>query len=248
MAVLVIPARYGSKRLPGKPLLAETGKPLIAHVVERAAKARGVTRVVVATDDPRIQAAAEEAGAVGMMTSPGHRCGTDRVAEVARSLPDETYFVNLQGDEPEVEPDHIDVLLEALTGGTAQMATLAAPLRNEAEFLDPSVVKVVFDAAGDALYFSRAPIPCDRDRTGGGQRFRHLGIYGFERDAIERFAHWEPSSLERLERLEQLRALENGMSIRVAIVDEAPPGIDTMAAYQAFVARYTRPDRPDDRD
>jgi 3-deoxy-manno-octulosonate cytidylyltransferase (CMP-KDO synthetase) len=237
LAILVIPARFDSKRLPGKPLLAQTGRPLIAHVIERARSAGEVARVIVATDDDRIRRAAEAAGAEGMMTAPTHRCGTERVAEVARALTGEDLFVNLQGDEPEMEPADIDLLVGTLREAGTPLATLAAPLSGEDAFRDPSVVKVVTDDRGDALYFSRAPIPHDRDGSGDAKPLRHLGIYAYTREALLSFASLSPSPLERSERLEQLRALQAGMRIRVALVREAPPGIDTMDAYEAFVAR-----------
>ena len=238
MAVLVIPARYGSRRLPGKPLLAETGKPLILHVLERARAASSVTRVIVATDDVRIRAAVESAGAEVFMTSPDHRCGTERVAEVARALPDEEQFVNLQGDEPETDPTDVDILVRTLAQDEVSIATLAAPIRSEEELDDPTVVKVVVSAGGDALYFSRAPIPFSRDGDRHTPLLRHLGIYGFRRDALLTYARLPASGLERTEKLEQLRALEAGMRIRVATVAQAPPGIDTMETYRAFVRRH----------
>jgi len=238
LAILVIPARHGSKRLPGKPLLRETGRPLILHVVERALAAASVSRVIVATDDERIERAVIDGGGEAVLSRAAHDCGTSRVAEVAESLPDETYFVNLQGDEPEIDPDDIDLLVRELEGSGAPMATLAAPIADPEVLSDPSVVKVVTNAAGDALYFSRAPIPFDRDGTGAFGPLHHLGVYGFRREALLRFREIGASALERTEKLEQLRALEDGMRIRVAIVDAAPPGIDTMDAYEAFVKRW----------
>lgn len=237
MAVLVVPARYGAKRLPGKPLLAETGKPLVVHVLERAAAAASVHRALVATDDERIREAVEAHGGEAVMTSAECSCGTERVAEVARSLPDEDLFVNLQGDEPEIEPESIDLLVEALSG-PVEMATLAAPLREEEEFRNPAVVKVVVDGNGDALYFSRAPIPFARDGAGPALPLHHLGIYGFRRKPLMGYLEWPSTPLERTEKLEQLRALENGVSIRVIRVASAPPGIDDPESYRAFVSRW----------
>jgi 3-deoxy-manno-octulosonate cytidylyltransferase (CMP-KDO synthetase) len=237
LAILVIPARYGSKRLPGKPLLSETGKPLILHVIERARLARTVSRVIVATDDERILDAVRDGGGEAVLTSADHRCGTERVAEVAAGLPDEPHFVNLQGDEPEIKPEDIDTLVETLTGTGAPMATLAAPL-DPARVSDPARVKVVVDRRGDALYFSRAPIPFDRDGTRAVVPLLHVGIYGFTREALAKFAGWPATPLERSESLEQLRALENGMRIRVATVFAAPPGVDTMESYREFVRRH----------
>jgi 3-deoxy-manno-octulosonate cytidylyltransferase (CMP-KDO synthetase) len=161
------------------------------------------------------------------------------VAEVAESFPDEEFFVNLQGDEPEIDPGDVDLLVRELEESGAPMATLASPLVDEAEFRDPSVVKVVVGPERDAIYFSRAPIPHDRDGDGTAKPLKHMGIYGFRREALLRFRSLGASSLERTEKLEQLRALEDGMRIRVALVDRAPPGIDTMDAYRAFVERFT---------
>ena len=237
MAILVIPARYGSKRLPGKPLLCETGRPLVMHVLDAASRATRVTRALVATDDERILAAVREAGGCAMLTSAAHSCGTERVAEVASLIPGDEPVVNLQGDEPEIDPADIDLLIETLVSTGAAIATLAAPIEDEAEFRDPSVVKVVTDADGNALYFSRAPIPHDRDGDGAADRWHHLGIYAFTRAALRDFAARPPSPLERTEKLEQLRALESGMRIRVAFVKKAPPGIDTIKAYRDFVRR-----------
>ncbi len=237
MAILVVPARYASKRLPGKPLLAETGKPLIVHVLERALQSSRVTRAVVATDDERILQAVRDAGAEAVLTSKDHTSGTDRIAEVAAGFQSEPFFVNLQGDEPEIDPADIDLLVSTLEAAGTEMATLASPISDPEEFNDPAVVKVVMDTRGDALYFSRAPIPCDRDGDGPAECYRHLGIYGFTAEALRRFAALSPSVLEQTEKLEQLRALGAGMKIRVALVKSAPPGIDTMEAYRAFVNR-----------
>jgi 3-deoxy-manno-octulosonate cytidylyltransferase (CMP-KDO synthetase) len=229
----------GAKRLPGKPLLAETGRPLILHVLARAQAAERVSRVVVATDDERILRAVTEGGGEAIMTRADHPCGTDRIAEAAERFPGERFFVNLQGDEPEIEPSDIDLLVETLEAGGAEMATLAAPIVSDADHLDPAVVKVAVDSRGFALYFSRAPIPFDRDGSGVAPRLRHIGIYGFTVEALRRFAALRPAPLELCERLEQLRALSAGMRIRVALVREAPAGIDTRESYVAFVRRET---------
>ncbi len=237
MAVLVIPARYDSKRLPGKPLLAETGKPLVVHVLERARGARRITRALVATDDPRIVEAVTAAGGEAVLTSETCRCGTERVAEVAAGMPGEEVFVNLQGDEPEMDPGDIDRLAALLEETEVPMATLAAPFSPGEDPRDPAVVKVVAGPGGDALYFSRAPIPFDRDGDGPARPLHHLGIYGYRRETLLRLAALPVSPLERTERLEQLRALENGIRIRILRVDRAPPGIDTPEGYRAFVRR-----------
>jgi 3-deoxy-manno-octulosonate cytidylyltransferase (CMP-KDO synthetase) len=239
VALIVIPARMGATRLPGKPLLCETGKPLVVHTLEQVRHCTKAARVVVATDDERIAAAVRAAWGEAVMTSPGCRSGTDRVAEAARAIAGEDVIVNVQADEPEVEPASVDALIAALEGDlTVKMATLAAPLLSDEELHSPSVVKVVTDAKGDALYFSRAPIPFARDPLGPARPLRHVGVYAFRGAFLQRFAAMEPTPLERTEMLEQLRALENGVRIRVVPADRAPPGIDTPQDYEAFVRRW----------
>ena len=232
-AAAVIPARYASARLPGKPLLAETGKPLIQHVWERVAEAERLTTVVVATDDERIRAAVEGFGGRVVMTRDDHPSGTDRVAEVAEGL-DADVLVNVQGDEPEIDPADLDRLVARLEGTDDDIATLARPFgADEADtFADPHAVKVVFDAAGRALYFSRSPIPHGTDPEGG---WLHLGVYAFRRPALLRFAGAPPSALETRERLEQLRALEMGMTLGVVVTHNDALGIDTEDDYARFV-------------
>jgi len=241
MALIVVPARLASHRLPGKPLLAETGRALVVHVVERLRACRQATRVIVATDDAAIVAAVEAAGGEAMMTSPDHPSGTDRVAEVARAI-DGDPVVNVQGDEPEIDPAHVDRLIEALLADPdVAIATLAAPIESDAAFADPNVVKVVCDGQSRALYFSRAPIPHRRDRQDrddrGAAPLRHAGVYAFRREALFALTDAAPTPLERAERLEQLRALEHGRPIRVVVVGAVAPGIDTRDQYDAFVAR-----------
>lgn len=238
--VAVIPARYASTRLPGKPLLAETGRPLIQHVVEAAARARRLDRVIVATDDGRIAAAVNRFGGEVVMTRPDHPSGTDRVAEVAAGLPEARIIVNLQGDEPELSGAAIDRLVALLEHDRdAPMATLCAPIRDVATYRDPSCVKVVVSAAGRALYFSRAAIPHHRDGEFGAPLARlHLGLYAYRRDLLLRLASLPPSPLERAERLEQLRVLEAGYPIAIAEVEEPGIGIDTPEDYRRFVARW----------
>jgi 3-deoxy-manno-octulosonate cytidylyltransferase (CMP-KDO synthetase) len=223
---VIIPARFGASRFPGKPLAELAGKPLIAHVVERARAARGVDVVAVATDDERIARAADAAGARAIMTGPA-ATGTDRVAQAARQLsPRPELVVNLQGDEPLIEPAAIETLVEAMRAGGAEMGTLARPL-DEGELERTQVVKVVTDLRGDALYFSRAPIP--HRRAGGASPLAraHVGIYAFTAAFLERFASLPPGRLEGEESLEQLRALENGIRIRVADTAYRGFGIDT---------------------
>jgi len=225
-AAVIIPARYGASRFPGKPLALLAGRPLVCHVVERAMRARGVDRVVVATDDERIAQAARGCGARAAMTGEA-RTGTDRVAEAARMLdPRPEVVVNLQGDEPLIEPEAIEALLGAMADGAVEMATLARPLA-EGELLRPHVVKVVCSASGDALYFSRAPIP--HRRAGGASLLAraHVGVYAFREPFLQTFAALEPGPLELEESLEQLRALERGHRIRVVETGYGGFGVDT---------------------
>jgi 3-deoxy-manno-octulosonate cytidylyltransferase (CMP-KDO synthetase) len=211
-AIGIIPARYGSSRLPGKPLADIAGKPLVWHVLQRAGRAGSLDRVLVATDDARVCDAVRELGGEAVMTSPDHASGTDRVAEVARDL-DTTIVVNIQGDEL-LEPGSLDRLVEALERDpSADLATLRLPLR-DADLSDPNVVKVVCTTNGRALYFSRAPVP-HRFRDPAARRWSHVGVYGFRRERLLEFATLPPTDLEREEGLEQLRALENGWSVQV---------------------------------
>lgn len=225
--VIVIPARYVSARFPGKALAELWGKPLIQHVYERARRARLAERVIVATDDGRIAAAARGFGAEVAMTSPDHPSGTDRVAEVARGTECDL-VANVQGDEPLIEPGAIDAAIAPLAAdGSIPMGTLCCPVEAVAELADPNVVKVVVDQEGFALYFSRLPIPFVRDRRAGVVRYRHIGLYVYRRDFLLELAKLPPTPLEQAERLEQLRALEHGHRIRVVQVASAWPGVDT---------------------
>jgi 3-deoxy-manno-octulosonate cytidylyltransferase (CMP-KDO synthetase) len=229
-AIAVIPARYASTRLPAKALADIGGMPMVARVLARARLAARVTRVVVATDDDRIRAAAAAIGEV-VMTSPHHASGSDRVAEVAAAS-DCEIVVNIQGDLPLLDPKWVDLLVERMTTDPSiDMATVAVPVRSRDELLDPNVVKVVVDAGGRALYFSRAPIPVHRDDTA---RFdgalHHVGLYAYRRETLLRFARLAPTPLEQSEQLEQLRALENGIGIGVVVIDDRPPlEVDTPA-------------------
>ncbi len=225
-AFVIIPARYGATRFPGKPLALLAQKPLICHVAERAARARGVARVAVATDDERIAAAARSCGAEAVMTGPA-ATGTDRVAEAARKMGGAEVVVNLQGDEPLIEPAAIEALLHAMDEGGTEMATLARPL-DEGEWNRPEVVKVVTDHAGHALYFSRACIPARPDGSPSPLARAHVGMYAFTAAFLERFASLTPGRLEREERLEQLRALEHGFRIRVVDTRYSGFGVDTL--------------------
>lgn len=235
---VVIPARLASTRLPGKPLLDIAGKPMIAHVCERALEAE-VEQVVVATDDQGIFDTVSRLGLQAVMTDAGHQSGTERIAEVARVLGwhDDTVIVNLQGDEPLIPPEYINQVAQALAGQTqAGIATLAAGITEYAEIFNPNAVKVVLDKHGYALYFSRAPIPWDRaafpERHAGGAAglpyLRHIGMYAYRAAFLQRYCQWQPSPLESVEALEQLRILWHGEKIRVEIVAQAPEaGVDT---------------------
>lgn len=241
--VVVIPARYGSTRLPGKPLLRSTGKYLIQHVYEQARMAKAADRVIVATDDPRIHAAVEHFGGTAVMTRKGHPSGTDRIAEVAATL-DADVVVNLQGDEPQFDPAALDLLAGLLAAdAAADVATLATPIRDRETYFSPSCVKVVCDDRGRALYFSRSPIPMVRDGqpdfAADPPRFLlHLGAYAYRRETLLRLAAARPHPLEESEKLEQLRVLGTGGTIRVGVVAAAHRGVDTPADYSAFVEAY----------
>ena len=226
----IIPARYASTRFPGKPLQLIAGKPLVQHVVERCREAQSLADVIVATDDERIAKVAREFCTVEM-TRTDHPSGTDRIAEVAARL-DCDAVVNVQGDEPLIPATVIDAVASALTD--AQMTTAATPVRNIAEYSDPNAVKVVVDAAGRALYFSRRTIPFVRDSAEESPEqqcaafpfLKHLGIYGYRRDTLKRLIEFAASPLEQAERLEQLRALENGIGIAVCLVEYESIGVD----------------------
>ncbi|MGN4870061.1 3-deoxy-manno-octulosonate cytidylyltransferase [Aeromonas caviae] len=239
--VVVIPARYASTRLPGKPLADIHGKSMVQHVVEKALQS-GADRVIVATDDERVQQAlapfAAAAGFEVCMTSPDHQSGTERLAEVCRhyGFAADTIIVNVQGDEPLIPPVIIRQVADNLAAASAPMATLSVPIRDAEEAFNPNAVKVVTDREGYALYFSRASIPWDRDRFAqsreqiGDHYQRHIGIYAYRAGFIQRYVDWAPSVLEQVEALEQLRVLWYGEKIHVAQALQAPPvGVDTQA-------------------
>jgi len=236
--VAIIPARYASKRLSGKALLAETGKPLVQHVYEAVRRVRRLERVVVATDDERISRAVEAFGGEAIMTSAEHRCGTDRIAEAADmlGLKDDDIVINVQGDEPEIPPACVEKLLDLLEGSDAPMATLAAPLAAE-KARDVNKVKLVVATDGSALYFSRARIPHDRDGSSNVRYLLHVGTYAYRAGFLKTFAALPPTPAEQAEKLEQLRALQNGYKIATAVVDYHGASIDTPDDYAAFVAR-----------
>ena len=225
---VIIPARWGSTRFPGKPLHLIAGKPLIQHVWEKCCRAKSVSRIIVATDDVRIADAAFDFGAEVAMTSPSHPSGTDRISEVAKKLKKITHVLNVQGDEPLIDPRLINRLGRELTRNPAiEMITAASPFEEEAAIENPNVVKVVLDQKSNALYFSRSPIPFNRDATESTPRFRHQGIYGYSRKLLLKFVRWQPTPLEQCEKLEQLRALEHGVKIRVLLTDHTAVGVDT---------------------
>ena len=239
--IVAIPARYASTRLPGKPLLRETGKFLIQHVYEQASRASCADRVLVATDDSRIFEAVQSFGGEVRMTSPEHQSGTDRVAEAVYELPADI-VVNVQGDEPDISPAVIDLVANSLLEDPSiPMATLGKRLSDPDEQADPNLVKVVIDRSGKALYFSRAPIPYHRDRPPSETSFlKHIGLYAYRRGFLHRFVQFPPSPLEQIERLEQLRALENGFAIKVAITEHDCIGVDTPEDYAKFVAKFRK--------
>jgi 3-deoxy-manno-octulosonate cytidylyltransferase (CMP-KDO synthetase) len=237
---IVIPARYASSRLPGKPLLRQTGKYLVQHVYEQACLARRASVVVVATDDGRIVAAVRGFGGRVAMTRRDHATGTDRVAEVARDL-DVDVVINLQGDEPLVDPESLDLLADLLARDpVADMATLAVPLPSAEAYHNPNCVKVVVDANGRALYFSRSPIPFLRDGTPDfalrpARFLQHLGLYAYRKRFLLDLATLPPQPLEKLEKLEQLRVLALGRPILVGTVERSGIGVDTYEDYEEFV-------------
>ncbi len=224
---IVIPARHGSTRFPGKPLFPIAGKPLIQHVWERCGKARGITAVIVATDDMRIAEAAFEFGAEVAMTSPKHRSGTDRCAEVAKRLRGFSHVINVQGDEPLIDPALVTKLAKVLTeDNTTEMITAANVFGPEEDTANPNAVKVVLDRQRHALYFSRSAIPFVRADGVRPAFYRHQGIYGYSVKFLLQFVKWKPGVLEQCEQLEQLRALENGARIRVVLTKGASLGVD----------------------
>lgn len=283
----IIPARLASERFPRKVLASDTGLPLVVHVLRAARRAAAVHRALVATDSEEVARAVRGAGGEAVLTRPDHPNGTARLAEAAEllGLPDDDVVVNAQGDEPELPPDTIDAAVAALTDAEPaagdspvpppSIGTAAAPLADPAEIADPNVVKVVRDARGRALYFSRAPIPHHRDplpprrdplppRRDPADRphpaspapdaaapLRHIGLYTYTAGFLRRYAALPPTPLERTEKLEQLRALEHGCAIAVALVPAAHPGVDTPEQYAAFVRRHAAahatnaPDPPD---
>ncbi|WP_421589021.1 3-deoxy-manno-octulosonate cytidylyltransferase [Rahnella aceris] len=233
--VAIIPARFGSSRLPGKPLADINGKPMVVHVMERARES-GAKRVIVATDHPDVVAAVEAAGGEVCLTRPDHQSGTERLAEVIDlcQFPDDEIIVNVQGDEPLIPPVIIRQVADNLANSEAGMATLAVPIETAEEAFNPNAVKVVRDAKGYAMYFSRATIPWERERfavskeTVGDVFLRHIGIYAYRAGFIRQYVKWEPTKLEHIELLEQLRVLWYGEKIHVDVAKAIPSvGVDT---------------------
>ncbi|MFZ7164217.1 3-deoxy-manno-octulosonate cytidylyltransferase [Avibacterium avium] len=238
---VIIPARFASSRLPGKPLADIAGKPMIAHVWQRA-KQSGANRVVVATDNNAVADAVRSFGGEVCMTSASHNSGTERLAEVVEklALPDDEIVVNIQGDEPLIPPVIVQQVADNLANNGVKMATLAVPLNEAEELFNPNVVKVVADQSGNVLYFSRAPIPWNRDQFAGlsdeqktqlvlqSQYLRHIGIYAYRAGFIKQYVQWQPSALENIESLEQLRVLWYGEKIHIDLAKEVPAvGVDT---------------------
>lgn len=229
--VIVIPARYASTRLPGKPLVQLAGKPMVQRVYERAKMAKSASRVIVATEDARIMRAVEGFGGEARMTRPDHRTGTERIAEVAAHVEGDV-FVNVQGDEPLLDPAAVDTAVGSLLEEpAAAIATVAVPIKVQTDILDPNIVKAVLDFDGNALYFSRAPIPWVRDAAthDSVRHLKHLGLYVFQRDALLEYPTLPQGELEKIEQLEQLRWMENGWKIRVAEVEHDAVSVDVPA-------------------
>ena len=238
--IAIVPARYGSSRLPAKALAEIAGVPMIVRVWRQASKAKSIARVIVATDDERIAEPVRAAGGEAMMTSPEHESGTDRIAEVASKI-DGDVFISVQGDQPFIAPADLDALAAAMiSDASIQMATLATLIEDVLEWMDPNKVKVVCGADGNALYFSRSPIPYARDGGMPKEALRHIGVYAYRRDFLMKFAALPMGVLERIEKLEQLRALEHGYVIRV--VKSVGPSMEVDTADDLARARETASD------
>ena len=231
---IIIPARYGSSRLEGKPLIEVGGKPIIQWVYEKAQQAKLADMIIVATDDERIFNAVKAFGGIVEMTSASHNCGSDRIREVIDRHPEISYIVNLQGDEPLIKPESIDAIIKNIKeDANADISTLIRVIDEENEINNPNLVKCVIDKKGFALYFSRSKIPFER-KAGIATFYGHLGIYGYKREALIKMTEAAQTPLEKTESLEQLRALENGMKIKTTVVDFVPVGIDTLEDLSKF--------------
>lgn len=235
-SAIIIPARYGSSRLEGKPLIEVGGKPIIQWVYEKALQSKFADIIIVATDDKRIFDAVKAFGGNVEMTSINHKCGSDRIMEVLNRHQEISYIVNLQGDEPLIKPESIDeVMKNVIEDANADISTLIRVLKNDDEINNPNLVKCVTDNNGYALYFSRSKIPFERN-SGHAAFYGHLGIYGYKREALCKMTQLSQSTLELAESLEQLRALQNGLKIKTSLVDFIPVGIDTMEDLEKFKA------------
>lgn len=241
-ATVIIPARLQSSRFPEKVLARATGKPLVQHVVDQVRRCRRVREIIVAADDAKVADALREYETTVALTDPNHPSGTDRIAEVATKIDAEVIgelIINVQGDEPEIEPATVDLLIERMTQTGSRMGTVITPFAPPRDPSDPNIVKAVVGIDGSAIYFSRHAIPFKRDEGGAAPTyFHHLGIYGYRRDFLLEFSSWRPTPLEQAEKLEQLRALEHGVRIDTIRIASAPAGIDTRQQYEAFVQRY----------
>ncbi len=248
--IVCIPARYSSTRFPGKVLAKDTGKFLVQHTYERALQAKTPDNIIIAADNQKIVDAAESFGAEAVLTSTEHKSGTDRIAEAVSKIQADI-VINLQADEPEIEPENIDFLAQLLIKTqnsklkteNYQMATLAAEFENKEQIADPNIVKVVTDSSGRAIYFSRAPIPYDRETGGVGNQslyLRHIGTYAYRKDFLMKITALPQTKLEKIEKLEQLRAIENGFAILVGKVKHTCDGIDTPEQYKSFVERWLK--------
>ena len=233
---IIIPARYGSSRLEGKPLLKACGKPIIQWVWEKACNVPMVDRVIIATDDDRIFDACKAFGAEVEMTSINHKSGSDRISEVAKRHPEIAYIINLQGDEPLIEQENIELVIKGIKfDDNADISTLVREITDENESNNPNLVKCIFDVNNYAMYFSRAKIPYERN-VGKSKFYGHLGIYGYKKEALFKMTNLAQTTYEMSESLEQLRALQNGMKIKVSIVKNVPVGIDTQEDFEKFKA------------
>lgn len=231
---IIIPARYGSSRLEGKPLLKANDKYIIQWVWEKASNCNGIDRVIVATDDERIYNACKEFNAEVEMTSTTHKSGSDRIAEVAKRHEEIAYIINLQGDEPLIEESNIELVRKGVVeDDTADISTLVREITDSEELNNPNLVKCVFDVNNYAMYFSRSKIPYERNE-GKSKFYGHLGIYGYKREALFKMTSQEQTTYEMAESLEQLRALQNGMKIKIGIVNNIPVGIDTLEDFEKF--------------
>jgi 3-deoxy-manno-octulosonate cytidylyltransferase (CMP-KDO synthetase) len=243
-AVGIIPARWASTRFPGKPLHLIANKPLLQRVWERCRRAKKLETVIIATDDMRIAKAAFDWGAEVAMTSPKHQSGTDRIAEVVRKARQFDLIINIQGDEPLLEPALLDRFVDELRSNRKiDIVTAAHPFESATEASSPHQVKVIVGLDGNALYFSRYAIPFPRNRSASIKYLRHQGAYGFRRKALLDFVRWKPTPLERAESLEQLRALENGVKVHVLVTKHGSPGVDTPADAKALEQKLARAKR-----